>query len=113
MTSKKQNVLYVTEQVKNQYGSDTQYSGYDFEGTPDEIIAKMEAVKAQYGSAGLFLSWEQKPWEDSYAFYVKRRRPETDAEREARENQTVELQRRMEKSERETLARLKAKYEKA
>lgn len=104
--------LTIIEKVKNKFGGDVSLSGYEFDCTPDEVIAKMEALKEEYPDDKLILSWEQEPYDDHYSLFVKRERLETDAERDARVKKETEIRNRIENAERATYERLKAKFEK-
>lgn len=74
----------VRVRVQSQYGGDAYLSGSELEGTPDEVIQKMEAMKADYPGRVLKLEYEQHRYDDYYAFYLYEERLETDEERDSR-----------------------------
>ena len=100
----------VKNRVAHKYGGDLRLSASKLEGTPDEIIAKMNALKAEYPDKNLSFSWEQERYEDSYSLYLYETRPETDEEKEERLAETRRRREAQEAYERRQLEILQNKY---
>lgn len=111
MTARKPKpVPTVKKRVAHKYGGDLRLSGSELEGTPDEIIAKMNALKAEYPDKTLTFEWEQERYEDSYSLYLYETRPETDEEKEERLAETRSRREAQEAYERRQLEILQNKY---
>lgn len=100
----------VKKRVANKYGGDLRLSGSELEGTPDEIIEKMNALKAEYPDKNLSFSWEPERYEDSYSLYLYETRPETDEEKEERLAEARSRRESQEAYERRQLEILREKY---
>ena len=113
MTARKPKpVPTVKKRVAHKYGGDLHLSASKLEGTPDEIIAKMNALKAEYPDKNLSFSWEQERYEDRYSLYLYlyETRPETDEEKEERLAETRSRREAQEAYERRQLEILQNKY---
>lgn len=99
--------------IKNRYGLDATLSVYDLVGTPDEVIAKMTALKEDYAGKVVELSWEQDKYDDTYSMHLYELRPENAEERAARLNLARVQRERQDEYDRQQYERLKAKFEKA
>lgn len=96
--------------LKSKFGSTHTISGYDLEGSPDEIIAKMNALKAEYPGKEVHLEWEQERYEESYSLHLYEKRLETPEEVAARLDADKERKRQQEARERAEFERLQGKY---
>ena len=100
----------VKKRIMHKYGGDLRLSGSDFEGTPDAIIERMNALKAEYPDKTLTFEWEQERYEDSYSLFLYEIRPETDEEKEARLGEARTRREAQEAAERRQLEILQNKY---
>lgn len=96
--------------VKNSYGSECRFSGYDFEGTPDDVIKIMETLKSEHPGKALILKWQSERWDDYYSLFVYETREETDEEAAERAEQERVAREREEELERQHYERLAKKY---
>lgn len=96
--------------VLNKFGSQYSYSGYDLEGSPDEIIELMERLKTDFPGKSLQLNWEQDRFDDSYSFNLYEVRKETPEEAALRVEKEKEQQRHHEARERAEYERLAKKF---
>lgn len=88
------------------------FTGYDFEGTVDDAIALLTALKADYPDRTLRLDWREARYEDSYRLYVDEQRLETPEEVTARVNEAKRIKALQEERERREFERLSAKFQK-
>lgn len=102
----------VKVRLKNPFASslDLSFDGYEFDGTPDELIAKMNWLKAEHPGKELSLSWEQRRWDDSYSLFVYEERLETAEEVAARLEQEKAIQRQRDEYDRAQYERLQKKF---
>ena len=100
----------VKKRITHKYGGDLRLSGSDFEGTPDAMIERLQALKAEYPDKQLTFEWEQERFEDSYALFLYEIRPETDEEKQIRLDELKVRREAQEAHERRQLEILQNKY---
>ena len=100
----------VKKRITHKYGGDLRLSGSEFEGTPDEIITRMNALKAEYPDKNLTFEWEQERFEDSYSLFLYEIRPETEEEKEERLAEARKRREAQEAYERRQYEQLQAKF---
>lgn len=100
----------VRVKLRNRYGSDIRFSGSEFEGSPEDVIAKMNAIRADFPDKKLEFSWEDEPYDTDESLFLYEVRPENEAEKATRLEGERRIREQQEKAERQQYERLQAKY---
>lgn len=96
--------------LKNQYGQDLAWSGYDMEGDPLEVAKKFNQLAEDYAGRKLELSWEDDRYDDTRSLYLYELRLETDEERDLRLGKETVQQQAQNERERAEYERLAKKF---
>lgn len=88
------------------------FSVSDLEGSIDNAIKMLQAIKNEHPGKNLFLEYEQEPYEDSYSLNLYEIRHETAEETKKRKKLEAELKARIESAELAQLERLQKKFAK-